>query len=325
MSPRSGSTCQRSSRIECRTNPTAASRTAYVEVELTFTTPGPRRPEDEQDARLISLAARQLGTFIQRKRAEDELRELSGELEQRLHECTAQLEAANDELEAFSYSVSHDLRAPLRAIHGFSRALVRGHDGQLDDQGRELLERVCRAAARMSELIDAMLVLSQASRGSLRRRQIDLSADARTIADELRASDPARVVEFVIEDGLLAVGDPDLIHTVLQNLLGNAWKFTAGREHACIELAHAVQNGRSTFVVRDNGAGFDMAYADRLFQPFERLHAEEEFHGMGVGLATVQRIVRRHGGEVRGQGRVGRGAEFYFDLGTGAPPARDGE
>jgi PAS domain S-box-containing protein len=292
---------------------------------LTFMTPGPRRPEDEQDARLISLAARQLGTFIQRKRAEDELRELSAELEQRVRERTAQLEAANEELEAFSYSVSHDLRAPLRAIHGFSRALMRGHDGQLDDQGRELLERVCRAAARMSELIDAMLVLSRASRGSLRRRQIDLSADARTIADELRAGDPARVVEFVIEDGLLAVGDPDLVHTVLQNLLGNAWKFTAGREHARIELARAVQNGRSSFVVRDNGAGFDMAYADKLFQPFERLHAEEEFHGMGVGLATVQRIVRRHGGEVRGQGRVGRGAEFYFDLGTGAPPARDGE
>ncbi len=292
---------------------------------LTFRTPGAPRPEDERDARVISLAARQLGTFIQRKRAEDELRALSAELEQRVRERTAQLQAANDELEAFSYSVSHDLRAPLRAIHGFSRALMRGYDGQLDEQGRELLERVCRAAARMGELIDAMLVLSRASRAALARRQIDLSADAHAIADELRVGDPGRAVEFVIEDGLLGVGDPDLVHTVLQNLLGNAWKFTARREHARIEFAHAVQNSHSSFVIRDNGAGFDMAYADKLFQPFERLHAEEEFHGMGVGLATVQRIVRRHGGEVRGQGRVGHGAEFYFDLGTGAQPAEDGE
>jgi PAS domain S-box-containing protein len=289
---------------------------------LTFLTPGAMRPEDEQDAQLISLAARQLGTFIQRKRAEDELRRLSAELEQRVRERTAQLEAANDELEAFSYSVSHDLRAPLRAINGFSRTLVRGYGTQLDEPARELLERVCRAAAHMAELIDAMLALSRTSRGPLARQQIDLSAEARAVAEELRAGDPEREVEFLIEDGLIADGDPGLVHTVLRNLVGNAWKFTRGRDHPRIEVAHADHVGSNTFVVRDNGVGFDMAYADRLFQPFERLHAEDEFHGMGVGLATVKRIVRRHGGEVRGEGRLGQGAEFYFDFGTVHPPPR---
>jgi PAS domain S-box-containing protein len=284
---------------------------------LTFLTPGASRPQDQKDAHLILLAGRQLGTFIQRKRAEDQLRRLSAELEQRVRERTAQLEASNDELEAFGYSVSHDLRAPLRAINGFSRALVRGYDSQLDESGRELLERVCRATAHMGELIDAMLVLSRASRGPLARKQIDLSAEARAIGDELRAGDPERDVEFLVEDGLFAVGDRNLVHTVLRNLLGNAWKFTAHRAHARVELAHADQNGRSSFVVRDNGAGFDMAYAEKLFQPFGRLHAESQFDGTGVGLATVKRIVGRHGGEVCGQGQVGHGAEFYFDLGQG--------
>ncbi len=292
---------------------------------LTFLTPGAPRPEDDQDAHFVSLAARQLGTFIERKRAEDELRRLSAELEQRVRERTAELEAAKDELEAFSYSVSHDLRAPLRAINGFSRALVRGYESELDPPGRELLERVCRASAHMGELIDALLALSRASRAPLAREQIDLSEEARAVADELRAGDPGRDVEFLIEDGLLVAGDRDLIHTVLRNLFGNAWKFTAPRDHARIELARADQDGRGSFLVRDNGAGFDMAYAEKLFQPFERLHAEDEFPGTGVGLATVQRIIRRHGGEIHAEGRMGHGAAFYFDLGAGALSGEDEE
>jgi signal transduction histidine kinase len=227
----------------------------------------------------------------------------------------AALERANGELEAFSYSVSHDLRAPLRAIDGFSRALARRYDSQLDQEGHELIDRVCAAAGRMGELIDAMLVLSRITRRRLLLEQVDLSALARQVAGELQAGDHARDTEVVIEDGLAAAGDRELLRTALQNLLENAWKFTAGRDHARIEFASAGQNGRQLFVVRDNGAGFDMQYADKLFAPFERLHRQDEFEGTGVGLTTVQRIVRRHGGSVRGEGAVDQGAAFYFDLG----------
>jgi light-regulated signal transduction histidine kinase (bacteriophytochrome) len=222
------------------------------------------------------------------------------------------LGAANRELEAFSYSVSHDLRAPLRAIDGFTSALERRYAGQLDDGGKDMLARVRAAAAKMSTLIDAMLVLSRLSRQPLTLRPLDISVLAREIVEELRAREPDRDVEFVIADGLSANGDNALARTVLENLFENAWKFTAQREHARIELASA---GRRSFVVRDNGAGFDMAFADKLFVPFERLHRDDEFAGTGIGLATVQRVVNRNGGQLRGEGVVGEGASFYFDLG----------
>jgi PAS domain S-box-containing protein len=223
-----------------------------------------------------------------------------------------ELEASNRELEAFSYSVSHDLRAPLRAIDGFSSALERRYAGQLDDGAQDMLGRVRAATTKMSTLIDALLVLSRLSRRPLTFRQLDLSALAREIVGELRTRDPDRDVEFVIEDGLSAVGDQALARTVLANLFENAWKFTAQRERARIELASAEER---SFVVRDNGAGFDMAYADKLFVPFERLHREDEFAGTGIGLATVQRVVNRNGGQLRGEGIVGEGASFYFEFG----------
>jgi PAS domain S-box-containing protein len=222
------------------------------------------------------------------------------------------LGAANRELEAFSYSVSHDLRAPLRAIDGFTSALESRYAGQLDDRGQDMLARVRAAAAKMSTLIDALLALSQLSRRPLTFRQLDISALAREIVEELCAREPDRDVEFVIADGLSANGDNALARTVLENLFENAWKYTAQREHARIELASV--GGRS-FVVRDNGAGFDMAYADKLFVPFERLHRDDEFAGTGIGLATVQRVVNRSGGQLRGEGIVGEGASFFFDLG----------
>jgi len=220
----------------------------------------------------------------------------------------------SSELEAFSYSVSHDLRAPLRAIDGFSRALEQHYTGQLDDAGRDMLERVRKATGRMATLIDALLMLSRLSRRELRLERVDLTALANEIEADLRARDPARRVEFVIEDGLAALADRALTRTALENLLENAWKFSATRNDARIELASA---GSQSFVVRDNGAGFDMAYADKLFVPFERLHRDDEFAGTGIGLTTVQRIVNRHGGQLRGEGRVGDGAAFYFDLGPG--------
>jgi PAS domain S-box-containing protein len=231
------------------------------------------------------------------------------------------LSVANRELEAFSYSVSHDLRAPLRAIDGFTSALENRYAGQLDDAGKNMLARVRAAAAKMSTLIDALLALSRLSRVPLTFRQLDISALAREIVEELSAREPDRDVEFVIADGLSATGDSALARTVMANLFENAWKFTAQREHSRIELASA--GGRS-FVVRDNGAGFDMAYADKLFVPFERLHRDDEFAGTGIGLATVQRVVSRNGGHLRGEGIVGEGASFFFDLG-GHDIASNGE
>jgi light-regulated signal transduction histidine kinase (bacteriophytochrome) len=226
----------------------------------------------------------------------------------------AELQARGSELEAFSYSVSHDLRAPLRAIDGFSAALSRRNADQLDDSGRELLERIRKAVSRMGALIDAMLVLSRLSRRELCHAPVDLSALAHEVVEELRAGDPDRDVEIVVEDGLSATGDRELLRLVLENLIENAWKFTAGRADARIELLADSPNGRPSFVVRDNGVGFDMSQAERLFVPFQRLHADEEFGGVGIGLATVQRVVRRHGGTIRGVGVVGEGASFHFDL-----------
>lgn len=238
------------------------------------------------------------------------------ELERRIAERTAQLQLANRELEDFAYSVAHDLRAPLRSITGFSDALVEEFGERLEEVGRGHLKRVVTAAKHMSELIDGILALSRVNSTELVARSCELSTMARTILEQLQAEQPERKVRVSIQEGLVDRGDPRLLRAVLENLLGNAWKFTRGREEAEIEF-RATQDARGvrTYVVSDNGAGFDMAYREKLFGVFKRLHSQKEFEGTGVGLATVQRIIRRHGGRVWGEGERGQGARFFFTLG----------
>lgn len=235
------------------------------------------------------------------------------EAEEALRRNAAALEAANSELEAFSYSVSHDLRAPLRSIHGFSQALLEDCRDRLDERGVEYLDRVCAAADRMAQLIDDLLELSRATRRVMRREAVDLSEQARRVAAELQTAAPDREVDFRIADGLVVDGDPRLLELVVRNLLENAWKFTSKQARAVIEVA-ALDGDERAYFVRDDGAGFDMAYADQLFGAFQRLHPSQEFPGTGVGLALVQRIIHRHGGRVWAQGAVGAGATFYFTL-----------
>ena len=223
----------------------------------------------------------------------------------------------NAELEQFAYSVSHDLRAPLRSIHGFTQMLLEDHAGALDEEGKDYLGRVRAASRHMGQLIDDLLELSRVTRGALRRETVDLSTLAGGVAAELRQTDPERRVEFVIAPGLLASGDSRLLRIALMNLLGNAWKFTQKEPGARIELGVAGGDGRTTYFVRDNGAGFDMAQAGKIFGAFQRFHDFEDFEGTGIGLATVQRIIHRHGGEVWAEGAVGRGARFCFTLAGG--------
>jgi two-component system sensor histidine kinase/response regulator len=233
-----------------------------------------------------------------------------------LQTVNAALETVNKELEAFSYSVSHDLRAPLRTIDGFSQALLEDYVDKLDEEGKDNLQRVRGATRRMGELIDDMLNLSRVARKEIRVETVDLSAMAQTIAAELRRSQPERQVEFIIADGMVATGDGGLLKAALENLLGNAWKFTGKRSEAKIEFGITRHDGISAYFVRDNGAGFDAAYADKLFGAFQRLHGQNEFSGTGVGLATVQRIIHRHGGRVWAEGKPNEGATFYFILST---------
>jgi signal transduction histidine kinase len=242
------------------------------------------------------------------------MRKTSVELEQRVAERTAQLESTNKELEAFSYSVSHDLAAPLRSIDGFSQALLEDYEEALDANGKDYLRRVRGATQHMGQLIDDLLNLSRVSRKEMQRERVDLSGLARDIAAELKRSDGARQVNFAIGDEFSAVGDSGLLRIALANLLGNAWKFTGNKPRATIEFGAMLDNGKPTFFVRDDGAGFDMAYASKMFAPFQRLHATTEFDGTGIGLATVQRIIYRHGGRVWAEGEVERGATFYFTL-----------
>ena len=242
------------------------------------------------------------------------LRMAHDNLEQRVQQRTAELTASNNELEAFSYSVSHDLRAPLRSIDGFSQALLEDYAGKLDAGGQDHLRRVRAATQRMSVLIDDLLNLSRLSRSAMRREPLDLSALAAAVAEDVRKSDPARRVDFVIGNDLAAEGDPQLLRVVMENLLGNAWKYTSGHPQARIEFGASRDNGRPTFFVRDDGAGFDPRYSARLFGAFQRLHGANEFPGTGIGLATVQRIIHRHGGKVWAEGAVEKGATFYFSL-----------
>jgi signal transduction histidine kinase len=261
--------------------------------------------------------------------AERERDALLRDLERRVAERTAELQVANRHLEAFSYSVSHDLRAPLRAIAGFSAALAEDCGDRLGDVGHEHLENILEGVRRMGDLIDGMLALGRVVRAELRREPIDLSAMARDVARELRHDDASRPLELRIEPDLRAVGDPVLLHAVMTNLLGNALKFTSARPRPCIQVGrHGDEAGCPIFFVRDNGAGFDMRYAGKLFGPFQRLHRQDEFPGTGVGLATVERIIARHGGRIWAESSPGRGATFFFTLPgdvapAEAPPAAD--
>jgi len=248
-----------------------------------------------------------------RKLAELEISRLNAELERRVRERTAQLEATNQELEAFAYSVSHDLRAPLRSLRGFSEVLLESHASQLDAEGQELLRRACESSHRMSRLIDDLLKLSRVGRSALRWQPVNLTALAEVIVAELRESEAGRAVEVVIGRNLRAQGDERLLGVVLENLLGNAWKFTGRRPDARIEFGVSAEP-EPAFFVRDNGVGFDVAHAGKLFGVFQRLHSADEFPGTGIGLATVQRIIKRHCGRVWATGAVNQGATFYFSL-----------
>jgi light-regulated signal transduction histidine kinase (bacteriophytochrome) len=224
------------------------------------------------------------------------------------------LEAINHELEAFSYSVSHDLRAPLRALDGFSRTLLDEYADQLDQRGRDRLKRIRLAAQRMAELIDSLLKLSRVTRTELKWEVIDLSKLANEILDTLQQMEPDRKVRYTVQSGLIVRGDAILLRIMLDNLLSNAWKFTARNQQAFIEVGCNVTKERIIYFIRDNGAGFDMAYADKLFGVFQRLHDPHEFPGTGIGLATVQRVIHKHGGQIWAESTIDQGSTFYFTL-----------
>jgi len=252
-----------------------------------------------------------------REHAEAEIRRINADLERRVAERTAELTAANQELDAFAYAVSHDLRAPLRAMRGFSRALREDCRDRLEGDGANYLERIDLASRRMGELIDGLLTLSRAARGEIQREPLDLTSMATQLLAELERDDPGRPRTTEVQGGLLARGDPRMIEAALRNLLGNAWKFTARTAEPRIKVYAEQRGGQRWYCIADNGAGFDPALAGQLFQAFRRLHGQEEFPGIGVGLATVHRIVRHHGGEVQARGEPGRGAVFCFSLPEG--------
>jgi signal transduction histidine kinase len=272
---------------------------------INLTRSDPSNPYTEDDQRLAEDLADRAALAM-----ENAL--LLNELEERVRERTAALEASNAELEAFSYSVAHDLRAPLRGINSFSGALIEDYGDKLDDGARGYLNRVIANAVSMEGLIDALLALSRLTRTQLRCAPVDLASSARAIVNQLRETDPVRVVELVTPEHLPAYGDPALLQSILENLLANAWKFTREQPSARIELGGTAADG--SYFVRDNGAGFNMAYVSKLFTPFQRLHSVKQFEGTGVGLAMVSRIVRRHGGRIWAEGVEGAGATFNFTL-----------
>ena len=279
-------------------------------VQLTFA-PVPNEPGIDV-SRLV-----QVEDVTERVRAETAVQALNRTLEARVAARTRELSEANRELESFAYSVSHDLRAPLRGIEGFSRMLGERHADGLDATGRDYLDRVRKGTARMGELIDALLKLARIGRAEPDVADVDLSALAADVASGLGDAEPARRVVIHIQPGMHADGDRTLLHNLLENLLGNAWKFTRGRDDARVEFRRETDaDGRDWFVVRDNGAGFDPDYANKLFKPFQRLHSQDEFPGHGIGLASVKRIIERHGGEIEAESQPGQGATFRFTLGT---------
>lgn len=269
--------------------------------------------------KFFSEENRRIGEQLLRKELEVTEARAARELSETRAVLVEELERKNKELEAFSYSVSHDLRAPLRSIHGFSKAFLEEYSDKIDAQGQHYLDRVCAAARRMGELIDDLLQLSKVGRAELRRKPVDLSALARNVTTELQRGAPERPVQTLIQDEVMAEGDQGLLHVIFENLLGNAWKFTTKASTPVIEFGASMQDGVLTYFVRDNGAGFDMAYAGRLFTPFQRLHSEAKFAGTGIGLATVHRIVERHGGRVWAQGMIEKGATFFWTLPAAKP------
>ncbi|HEX4629215.1 MAG TPA: ATP-binding protein [Gemmatimonadales bacterium] len=308
-----------------------ADTAAAVSARQDYSVRAPKLGADELGA-LTDAFNQMLGRIEEQERAlragKEELQHYATELEQRVAERTHELEerndalrqntaellAANAELDAFAYSVSHDLRAPLRSIDGFSQVLLEDYGGHLDKAGQDSLQRVRAATQRMGMLIDDLLKLARITRAEKRTEPVDLSAMAREIVGELERAAPDRRVDVTIADGLKTSGDSRLLRVALDNLLRNSWKYTAKQAHPRIEFGALEENGTRTFMVRDNGAGFDMQYADKLFGVFQRLHSAAEFEGTGVGLATVRRIITRHGGRIWAEGAIDRGATFYFTL-----------
>lgn len=264
-------------------------------------------PLETEQGLLVSAAIRDV---TERKKMEEDVQKLNDDLRQR----AAQLEAANQELEAFSYSVSHDLRAPLRSIDGFSHVVLEDYGDQLPTDARRYLERVRAAAQRMAVLIDDLLNLSRVTRMAVQPRFINISKMAEDILRNLQEGHPDRQVTLSLMRDLMVEADPNLMNIALENLLNNAWKFTSRQQHAVIEFGQKNHVRNRTFYVRDNGVGFDMAYADKLFGVFQRLHSVSEFPGTGVGLATVHRIISIHGGRIWAESAVGKGTTFYFTL-----------
>jgi signal transduction histidine kinase len=274
--------------------------------------------EIERATRELEASNRESAREVtERRRAEQEILRLNAELETRVNQRTTELQSTNAELEAFCYSVSHDLRAPLRSIDGFSQALLEDFPSDVPEEARRYLARIRSSTQRMGQLIEDLLNLSKVSRGDLQRRDIDIGELARQVAAELQQREPARKVEVSVWDGMQANADPRLLRAALENLIGNAWKFSAKAEHARVEIGCLRDGEQASFFVRDNGAGFDMRYADKLFGAFQRLHSASEFQGTGIGLATVQRIVHRHGGRIWADAAPGKGAVFFFTLAPG--------